>query len=126
MNNSIESQIIKSEQRLMSAMLESDVSTLNELLATELIFTNHLGQLLTKKDDLDAHQSGILNVELLIPTEQQIQIIGDVAIVTVKVHLVGSYAGERSENDFRFTRCWTLSSSGTWHVVVAHSSIVNS
>ncbi len=125
MRNPIEKQIVKSEERLRLAMLQSDVNELDELLAPELIFTNHLGQILTKKDDLAAHQSGTLEIEVLEPSEQQIQMIGDdVAVVSVRVHLSGSYAGVRSEADFRFTRIWALSAAGAWRVVAAHSSIV--
>lgn len=124
MSNPIKTQILEAEERLRLAMLSSDVNTLDELLAPELIFTNHLGQVLGKQDDLDAHQSGTLKVEVLTPFEQHIQLVKDVAIVTVRVHLVGTYAGVTSECDFRFTRVWTLSSSSTWQIVVAHSSIV--
>jgi len=33
-------------------MLKSDVNTLDELLSSDLVFTNHLGHLMTKQDDL--------------------------------------------------------------------------
>lgn len=125
MRNSIDTQIIQAEERLRLAMLDSDVNLLNELLAPKLIFTNHLGQVLSKQDDLAAHQSGIIKIEELTSSERHIQLIDkNVAIVTVKVHLVGSYAGTKSNGDFRFTRIWTLSPSGTWYIVAAHSSIV--
>ncbi|MDJ0636743.1 MAG: nuclear transport factor 2 family protein [Xenococcaceae cyanobacterium MO_188.B29] len=124
MNSSLETQILQAEERLRMAMLNSDVNTLDELLAPELIFTNHLGQVLSKQDDLAAHQSGIIKVSKLIPSEQDIRLSGDVAIVSVRVHLSGSYAGKESDGDFRFTRIWTLSSSGSWHVIAAHSSMV--
>lgn len=119
-----ETQILQAEERLRLAMLNSDVNTLNELLAPELIFTNHLGQVLGKQDDLNAHQSGTLKIQVLTPSEQYIQLRGNIAIVTVRVHLVGSYAGIASDHDFRFTRVWTLSSMDTWQIVAAHSSIV--
>lgn len=124
MSGLIETQILQAEERLRLAMLNSDVNTLNELLAPELIFTNHLGQVLGKQDDLNAHQSGTLKIRVLTPSEQYIQLRGNIAIVTVRVHLVGSYAGIASAHDFRFTRVWTLSSMGTWQIVAAHSSIV--
>jgi hypothetical protein len=124
MVNLIETQILQAEERLRLAMLSSDVNTLNELLAPELIFTNHLGQVLGKQDDLNAHQSGALKIQVLTPSEQGIQLKGNIAIVTVRVHLVGSYAGIASAQDFRFTRVWGLSTIDTWQVVAAHSSVV--
>ena len=119
-----ETQIHQAEERLRLAMLDSDVNALDKLLAPELIFTNHLGQVLRKQDDLNAHQSGLLNIETLMPSEQHIQLLGNVALVSVRVHLVGSYAGVTSNCDFRFTRVWTLASNGTWQIVAAHSSAV--
>lgn len=124
MNNSIEIQILEAEDQLRLAIFNSDVNALNQLLAPDLIFTNHLGQVLSKQDDLIAHQSGIIKVNVLTPSEQYIQIRGDMAIVSVKMHLVGSYDGITSDSDFRFTRIWTLSSNDTWQVIAAHSSIV--
>ncbi|MDK1044873.1 MAG: nuclear transport factor 2 family protein [Anaerolineales bacterium] len=44
MEDANEAKILKYEERLRKAMLRSDVSALDQLLAPELIFTNHLGQ----------------------------------------------------------------------------------
>ena len=125
-NPSIETEIIDAEERLRLGMLRSDVDTLDELLASNLIFTNHLGQVLSKQDDLTAHRSGKLAIRELIPSEQHIQYSGEVAIVSVRMRLSGSYNGVESSGDFRFTRIWQRSSGGTWQVAAAHSSIVAS
>ncbi|NER83486.1 MAG: nuclear transport factor 2 family protein [Leptolyngbya sp. SIO1D8] len=124
MSPSIESQILAAEEKLRLAMLHSDVNSLDELLAPELIFTNHLGQILHKQDDLSAHQSGSLTINELTPSEQQIQLNGNVAIVSVRMHLAGSYAGVTSEGDFRFTRVWSLSPRNAWRVIAAHSTVI--
>ena len=129
MNNPIEIEIINCEARLQQAMLCSDVEVLDELLAPELIFTNHLGQLFTKKDDLEAHRAGIIKIESITPFEQTIRIIGNgvdarVAVALVKVNISGSIANARWDADFRFTRIWTYTNSAKWQIVVAHSTIV--
>ncbi|WP_019505086.1 nuclear transport factor 2 family protein [Pleurocapsa sp. PCC 7319] len=124
MSNPIETQILEAEERLRLAMLNSDVKVLDELLAPELIFTNHLGQVLGKQDDLAAHQSGKFKIETLTPSARRIQLIENVAIVNVRVHLIGSYESNGFDNDLRFTRIWNLSSSSIWQIVAAHSSLV--
>ena len=124
MSNSIEAQILEAEEQLRIAMLNSDVKVLDELLAPELVFTNHLGQVLGKQDDLVAHQSGKFKIEVLIPCDHIIQVRGNMGIVNVKVHLIGSYEGTGFDNNLRFTRIWTVSSNGTWQIVAAHSSVV--
>lgn len=123
MNKTIEKEIQEHEDRLTEAMLRSDVNVLDELLSSDLVLTNHLGHLMTKQDDLEAHKSGILKIETLTPSEQRIQILNDVAIVTVKVHILGSFAGVSSESDFRFTRVWARSSNNLWQIITAHSCI---
>jgi ketosteroid isomerase-like protein len=120
-----ESQIADAESRLRVAMLNSDVPALNALLAPEVIFTNHFGQLLGKDDDLAAHRSGKLKIDELIPSEQHIGLVGDVAIVSVRMQLSGSYDGNPANGNFRFTRVWALSPENTWRVVAAHAGLVS-
>lgn len=124
MSNTSKTQIVEAEERLRQAMLASDVNALDELLSPELIFTNHLGQVMGKQDDLAAHKSGLVEISELTPSERQIRICGDTAIVSVRVHLSGRYAGTPSEADFRFTRVWALSPGGTWQVIAGHSGLV--
>jgi Domain of unknown function (DUF4440) len=64
MPDPLQMQIVEVEDRLRTAMLSSDVAALNELLAPDLIFTNHLGQLLGKDDDLAAYRSGGFHCEV--------------------------------------------------------------
>lgn len=120
----IETQIIECEERLRLAMLHSDVKELDELLAPQLRFTSHLGELITKQDDLEFHRSGLIKIEAVTPSEQYIEIIGNVAIVFVRLRIVGTYAGAKADGDFRFTRIWALSANNTWHVVAGHSTLI--
>jgi ketosteroid isomerase-like protein len=124
MTKTVETQIIKAEERLRLAMLANDVSVLNELLAPEIIITSHLGELLGKQDDLSAHESGSFEINELKPSEQHIQIHGEVAIVSVRMRLSGSYNGSPTNGDFRYTRVWAVSSNGTWQIVAAHIGMV--
>ncbi|PSB15900.1 nuclear transport factor 2 family protein [Phormidesmis priestleyi ULC007] len=124
MTETVETQIINAEERLRQAMLASDVSILDELLATDIIITSHLGELLGKQDDLAAHESGLIKIHELNPSERQIQMHGEVAIVSVRMQILGSYDGSPANGDFRFTRVWAVSSSGTWQIVAAHIGMV--
>jgi ketosteroid isomerase-like protein len=119
-----ETQAIESEERLRQAMLASDVSELDRLLAPELIFTSYSGEILTKQDDLAAHQSGVIKITELTISDRRIQLIGNIAIVMAGVTMMGSYAGEPANGNFRFTRIWTIAPSGDLHVVNAHISMV--
>ncbi|MGB5595301.1 MAG: nuclear transport factor 2 family protein [Crocosphaera sp.] len=125
MTTTVKTQIIQAEERLRQAMLTSDVTVLNELLAPDIIITNHFGELLGKQDDLNAHKSGLFKIHELNPSEQKISIYGEMAIVSVRMQLSGSYDGistNRDEDscDFRYTRVWAISSTGTWQIVADH------
>lgn len=124
MNQTTETQIIDAEERLRHAMLASDVSVLNELIAPDVIITSHLGELLGKQDDLAAHESGLFKINELQPSDRHIQIHGKVAIVSVRMQVSGSYNGSPANGDFRYTRVWAISPSDNWHIVAAHIGMV--
>jgi len=120
----IEAQIRESEELLCKAMMNSDIGLLDQLLSSNLIFTNHLGHVLGKQDDLDAHGSGLLRISSISVIEQEIKLLKDTAIVSAKVDINGSYADAPANGTFRFTRVWNCVSENTWQVVAAHSSII--
>jgi ketosteroid isomerase-like protein len=124
MNSPLQEQIAQVEDQLRIAMLSSDVAALNELLAPDLLFTNHLGQLLGKDDDLAAYRSGVLKVVSLESSEQLVRALGDVAVVSVRMRLIGTYGGAPANGDFRFTRVWARSRQETWQVVAAHAGLI--
>lgn len=108
----LQAQIVDAEDQLRIAMLSSDVAALDELLAPELIYTNHLGQLLGKDDDLAAYRSGVLKVETLEPSEQHVRALGDVAVVSVRMQLSGTYGGAPANGDFRLRGCGHVHNNG--------------
>jgi hypothetical protein len=121
-----ELQIIEIEERLRQAMLNSDVAELESLIAPELIFTSYLGQLVSKQQDLALHQSGMLKFSALMPSEQYIQCNEGFSVVSVKMHILGSFEEAKIDQHYRFTRVWSVSSTGSLQVIAGHVSIVSS
>ena len=124
MSSVLQSQIVELEERLRQAMLHNDVQVLDELIAPELLFTGHVGQLATKEDDLASHRAGLLRVTKIEPTEQHIQLHSDFAVVSVLMHLVGTYDSVPIDQHMRYTRVWASSSSGSLQIVAGHMSEV--
>jgi ketosteroid isomerase-like protein len=118
----IDQEIARAEERLRNAMLHSDVAALDALISDDLVFTNHLGQLLTKKADLETHRSGMLKFNLLEPSEQLLQVEVPLAIVSVRMKLSGSYDEQPFAAELRYTRIWRRANGGEWQVVAGHSS----
>lgn len=116
--------IVRLEEALREAMLESDVKQLDELIADDLIFTDHTGRLQDKQSDLQAHSSGVLKINELKPLEQIIRCTGDTAVVAVCLAVKGAFDGGEFSNIFRFTRVW-VRHEGRWSIVAVHSSVVS-
>jgi len=112
------------EERLRAAMLASDVNALGALIADRLIFTNQLGQVFGKEDDLATHRSGLLTLTAMDPSELQVQVFDASAVVSVRMRVAGSFGGTRFGADLRYTRVWQQGPTGDWQVVTAHCSEV--
>jgi ketosteroid isomerase-like protein len=110
------------EERLRQAMLRSDVIELDALIAPELLFTNHLGQVVSKDADLDAHRSGRFKFIEITLSDRQIQVNDGFAVVSVLTHILGSYEGTPVEQNIRFTRVWTISNHGSIQIIAGHTS----
>jgi hypothetical protein len=121
-----QAQIIELEERLRQAMLHSDVIELDALIAPELLFTNHLGQVISKQADLDAHRCGRFKFTEITPSERQIRLDREFAVVSVLMHIVGSYEGTPVEQNIRFTRVWSISTSGSIQIIAGHTSAISS
>jgi ketosteroid isomerase-like protein len=124
MNSDLQAQIIDMEERFRQAMLQADVRVLDELIAPELLFTNLFGQIVSKAEDLAGFQAGILRLKELTPSDQRIQLHPDFAVVSVRMHLVGSYQGAPIDEYIRYTRVWSISSNGSLQITAGHSSKV--
>lgn len=125
MNVHSELHIAELEERLRQAMLASNVADLDTLIAPEILFTSHLGQLVSKQQDLDMHGARTLKLTKLALSDQRIQCHGEFAVVSVQMHLVGSYEGNPVDERIRYTRVWAVSSAGSLQIVAGHASVVN-
>jgi ketosteroid isomerase-like protein len=118
----LEVRVIEAEERLRQAMMYNDVAVLDELISPDLLFTDHFGQLATKEADLAAHEARLLQVTGIEPSERRIQLHTDFAVVSVLMHLTGSYGGIPIDQHIRYTRVWSPSDSGALQIVAGHMS----
>jgi hypothetical protein len=102
--------------------LQHEISELEELLITAIKNSDvdRLQQLLDKESDLTPHRNGDLVISQIEISEQSIRIFDDVAVVVVKKHMTGAYCKEPFESKVRFTRIWKRFNAG-WKVISASS-----
>ncbi|WP_412465496.1 nuclear transport factor 2 family protein [Pedobacter sp. KLB.chiD] len=101
-------QIILHEDKLLTAIQRGDVESLDTLLHDDLLFILPNGVTITKAMDMETYTSGNMVVHSIIPSEQQINLIDDTAMVSVKIELNAVYHSQSVEGIFRYLRVWQL------------------
>ncbi len=104
--------ILEQENKLYKAIKESNVSMLDELLHTDLLFIIPGGEVITKEMDLKAYRDGALKIEALEPEVENLNIIGNNAIIILTMKLKGTFNEVPFEAAYRYIRFWKKSGEG--------------
>lgn len=113
-------EIVRLENSLFAAMLKNDTAHLDYLLHDSLLFVNPHGQMLTKILDMETYRSGTLHISSATPDQQEINMIGDAAIVSARISLNGTFEGEPFNGTFRYLRVWKLFDAD-WKIIAGSS-----
>ena len=95
------------------------------IVAPELLFTSHLGHLVSNQQVLEIYRFGTLKLRELTPSDQQIHCHSEYAVVSVQMHLVGSFNGMPVDEHIRYTRVWAIAATNALHIVAGHASVVS-
>lgn len=112
----IKAQIEELERKLFLAMKEIDLDTLEELLHHDLIFNLPTGVSINKEADLETYRSGKMIVKNIVPADQVINIIEDVAVVAVTIKLEADFDEHSINGDYRYLRIWKKVDDG-WKII---------
>lgn len=123
MQTSTDDTLLEHEAALRRAQLAGDVAELDRLLDDELVFTGPDGGLYSKADDLDAYRAGMVSITQLDASDERVQRFGDIAVVSVRMDMSGSFMGAPFSGPFRYTRVWCARPDG-WRIVAGHVSAV--
>ncbi|MBA3924936.1 nuclear transport factor 2 family protein [Listeria rustica] len=110
-------EVVLREEALRRAMLASDVSSLDRLLADELVFVDHLGQKVTKQDDLEAHGQKLFQLHQLDIVAQDKRVVGGNVVTVSEVVLAGIADGETFTDRLVYTRVWRKDVEHGWQVI---------
>jgi ketosteroid isomerase-like protein len=111
------------EEALRTAVLTADVNALDGLIAEDLFFVVHTGALADKAMDLAAHRSGGLRVTQLDPSEQRVHLLGDAAVVSVRMQMSGVFEGTPFSGAYRYLRVWARRGA-RWQIVAGQMTAV--
>lgn len=104
--------IVTAEIELLTAIRNSDISVLDQMLHDDLLFNMPDGQTITKEFDLNAYRSGKMKIDSLEASDQIINVINDSAVVAVTISLKGNYDNNPIQGVFKYIRVWKEFESG--------------
>ncbi|MFJ4406638.1 nuclear transport factor 2 family protein [Streptomyces sp. NPDC088910] len=119
----LEAALHDAEQRLQAAVQSGDVQALDVLLDDRVVYTGPDGSTVTKEEDLGAHRSGALAVEVFEQQDLDVTVVDSTGITRVLAGLEGTAGGHPFKARLRYTRTW-IHVDGTWRVLAAHASAV--
>lgn len=70
------------------------------------------------------HRFGILKLTELTPSDRHIHGYQRFSVVSVQMHLLGSYDRMPLDQRIRYTRVWAMSSANSLQIVAGHASAV--
>jgi ketosteroid isomerase-like protein len=117
-----EREIVRLEQAWRDARVAGDTAFLESFYAKELRIQGANGAVIGRDQDIAGFASGAIRPEFIRAEEMHVALYGDVAVVTGRDHLKGTYGGTQSEGCVRFMHIfahrdgrWQLvASQGTW------------
>lgn len=111
----------EAEMSLQAAIRSGDTEALDLLLDDRAVYTGPDGSTMTKEQDLAAHRSRTLTVDVLDQQDLHVTVSGTTGVTRVLVHLQGTAGDQPFTAVLRYTRTW-VRTDGTWRVLAAHAS----
>jgi len=105
-------EILRQEKKLYKAIKESNVTMLDELLHSSLLFIIPSGAVITKEMDLQTYRDGALKIHRLEPNVENLNIIDDLAVITLTMKFEGKFNEAAFEATYRYIRFWKKSENG--------------
>ncbi len=118
---STKKEILTLEDKRYAAMTSGDLASLEELLHDQLLYTHSSGMMDTKASWLLAMKSGKTRYKSVKCSDQQVRILGDVALVTGKGHIEAEINGQPRTLRLMFLNAWAKTPQG-WKFVAWQST----
>ena len=117
--------VLATQQHRFDAMTRGDLAALDTLLASNLVYTHSNGQADTKASLLASLRSGALAYAAIEPTDINIQLFADAAVITGLADVRVVAGGEERALTLRFTEVYVQWDAGEpWQLVSWQSTRV--
>ncbi|MEP6735770.1 MAG: nuclear transport factor 2 family protein [Chryseolinea sp.] len=111
--------ILEHENRVAEVLSSGDVFNLEAMLHDDMLMVNSKGHTLTKAMDIDEVRSGVLRISVYKASDHVINIIGDIAVVSLSVHVEATMAGNVMSLELKMLRVWKEFEDGVKIVAVS-------
>ena len=98
--------IHKVEEQLYDAMRSSNLDVPEMLLHKDLLFLAPSGETLTKEMDIETYRVGKLKITELNSFMEKLQIIDNLAVVTLEINIKGIYDSQSFDTRNKYIRVW--------------------
>lgn len=117
----VQEDILAADARRFAAMIQGDLAALEDLLAEDLTYTHSNGQVETRTQFLESLRSGKLRYLAAMPSDVNVRVYGDTAVVTGRVEMKVSSQGQEPTVTARFTEVW-VKRGGAWKLAAWQST----
>ena len=114
-------ELIAMENRYNDALLRADWKALESILADDLIFNNADGSVSHKRDTISSIRSGDIKFDSIAMSDVEVQVFGNVGVVTGKLVEKARYKAIDLSGTYRFTDVW-VKRDGTWQNVTGQET----
>jgi ketosteroid isomerase-like protein len=121
-----EAQLHRLSNEEVQAFLNKNATALTQLWSDDLVVTNPLNKLVTKREVLEMIKSGFLVITSYDRTIEYLHVAGDVAIVAGSETVIwgGTMPLASKTEHLRFTALWINEGGGQWRELARHANIV--
>lgn len=118
---SVEAELLALQDQWAKARVEGNVSVLERIYAKEFWITSMNGSLVARSEDIGVFASREMKPEIVADDEIKVAVYDDMAIVTGREHVKGTYKGMAGDFMLRFTNVY-VRRDGRWQMVTHHST----
>lgn len=111
------------ERRFATALLERDGTTVDSLLAEDLIHIGFEGQIARKGEYMSFFNQGDWRYARYSTADLSVKVFPDSAVVTGRVDRVIKIGGKETAGAFAFTHVWARAGDG-WRITSSHVTTV--